>query len=417
MLECQVAQAEAALSMLADGADLPTSADTGMPSLDEHVTMVQTYVELECADDGTQTQRRTLERQVRQHALAVADRLANLGLALEEIAERLRLKPRTLRHWEQLLRPADAPLALLGRPRADSGAEQQQEVRAHLRDVGAGLSVPRLRGAFPAMARAELDRLAKDYRVQWRAEHRRTLCVLHWLRPGAVWAMDFAAAPALIDGLYPYLLAVRDLASGKHLLWQPVLSESAATVSAALVPLFLAYGAPWVLKSDNGPAFRAVATKELLARWGVCALFSPPHTPSYNGGIEAAIGSLKTRTQRLAEQAGHPEFWTSEVVQAARQEANLAQPRRLKGTTPDAVWEARAPLSGERRAYFRSAVERYQAQGWDMRGGKPADRSHWDEAAVDRVALRRALVAHDLLLFTRRSIPARIERPKVAMKG
>jgi transposase InsO family protein len=381
------------------------------------MTIVQTYVELERAGGGTQTQRRTLESQVRQHALAVAACLARLGLGLEEIAQRLRLKPRTLRHWEKMLRPPDAPLAVLGRPRADSGPEQQQEVRDHLRDVGAGVSVSRLRAEFPDMARTELDRLTKDYRTQWHAEHRRTLRVLHWLRPGAVWAMDFAEAPSLIDGIYPYLLAVRDLASGKHLLWRPVVSESAATVSAELVPLFLAYGTPWVLKSDNGSAFRAVETKELLARWSVLALFSPPHTPSYNGGIEAAIGSLKTRTQRLASQAGHPHIWTSELVEAARHQANLAHPRRLKGTTPDAVWDARARLIGERRALFRTAVQRYQGEGWDIRGGKPAEPSHWDEAAVDRVALRRALVAHDLLLFTRRSIPARIERPKVAMKG
>jgi transposase InsO family protein len=417
VLDCQVAQAEAALTVPADGADLPTSADTDMPSPDEPMIIVQTYLELERAGGGTRSQRRTLERQVRQHALAVADRLASLGLGLEEIAKRLRLKPRTLRHWEQMLRPANAPLALLGRPRVDSGPEQQQEVRDHLRDVGAGVSVPALRAEFPDMARAELDRLAKDYRTQWCAEHRRTLRVLHWLRPGAVWAMDFAAAPSLINGIYPHLLAVRDLASGKHLLWRPVRSESAATVSAELLPLFLAYGTPWVLKSDNGPAFRAVETKEHLAQWGVFALFSPPHTPSYNGGIEAAIGSLKARTQRLADQAGHPHLWTSELVERARHQANLDRPRRLKGTTPDAVWDARAPLTGERRALFRNTVERYQAEGWDKRSGEPADRSHWDEAAVDRVALRRALVAHDLLLFTRRSIPARIERPKVAMKG
>jgi hypothetical protein len=194
VLECQVAQAEAALTVPADGAGQPTSVETDMPTADKLMTIVQTHVELERAGGGTQTQRRTLERQVRQHALAVADRLAHLGLGLEAIAQRLHLKPRTLRHWEQLLRPADVPLALLGRPCADSGPEQQQEVRDHLRDVGAGVSVPTLRAEFPAMARAELDRLVKDYRAQWRAEHRRTLRVLHWLRPGAVWAMDFAGS-------------------------------------------------------------------------------------------------------------------------------------------------------------------------------------------------------------------------------
>jgi transposase InsO family protein len=400
----------------ADGADLPGNAQP-TPSLDEAMTIVQTCVELERAGGGTAEQRRALERQVRQHALEVADRLVGLGCGVDEIARRLRLRPRTLRHWEHMLRATETPLALLGRPRSDAASEQQQAVHAHLAHVGAGLSVPALRVQFPELARAALDRIAKEYRAQWRAAHRRTLRVLHWLRPGTVWAMDFARAPFLIDGIYPYLLAVRDLASGKHLLWRPVHGESAAVVRAQLVPLFLAYGTPWVLKSDNGPAFRADETKRLLHQWGVCTLFSPAHTPSYNGGIEAAIGSLKTRTQRLAGRAGHADLWTSAVVEAARQAANTARPRRLKGVTPDDVWDARAPLMAERRWLFGAAVARYQAEGWDERGGKPTDPSHWDESAVDRVALRRALVAHDLLLFTRRSFPARIERPKVAMKG
>jgi transposase InsO family protein len=401
----------------ADGADLLTSTTDLAPSLDEVMTIVQTHVELERAGGGTPVQRRELERRVRQHTLDVVDRLAGLGHGHEEIARRLRLKPRTLRHWEQMLRQPDTPPALLGRPRAESEPEQQQAVLDRLRDMGPGLSVPALRVQFPEMARAELDELVKCYRTLWRAQNPRVLRRLHWLRPGAAWAMDFAQAPFLIDGIYPYLLAVRDLASGKVLLWRPVLSESAEVVRAELVPLFLAFGTPWVLKSDNGPAFLADATKQLLRHWQVFGLFSPARTPSYNGGIEATIGSLKTRTQRLADQAGHPLLWTSAVTKAARHEANGSHPRRLKGATPDAVWDARTPLMAESRESFGAAVKRYQLEGWEKRGGIPADPSHWDESAVDRVALRRALVGHDLLLFTRRSIPARIERPKVAMNG
>jgi hypothetical protein len=44
--------------------------------------------------------------------------------------------------------------------------------------------------------------------------------VLHWTRPGAVWAIDFAEPPLPIEGSYSRLLAVRDLASG----YQPSLS-------------------------------------------------------------------------------------------------------------------------------------------------------------------------------------------------
>jgi len=381
------------------------------------MNIVQTFVEQQRVG-GPQRQGRALQRQVRQRALEVTDRLAEAGVGLEEAAQRLGVTARTLRHWEQHLRQPGAAVALLGRPRADAGSDQQQAVLAHLQTVGAGVSVPALRGQFPDLARAELDELAKCYRALWQAQHARDLHVLHWLRPGASWAMDFAHAPVLSDGIYPYLLAVRDLASGQQLLWQPVRDTTSAVVRAALLPLFLAYGAPWVLKSDNGPAFRADATKRFLTRWEVFAVFSPPHMPSYNGSIEAAIGSLKTRTQRLAAQAGHPEVWTSAVVEAARREANQSHPRRLHGATPDEVWDARRRLTAEERTAFRARAQRYQAEGREQQGLLPEDElSHWTQAAVDRVALRRALLAHDLLLFTRRSIPAPIERPKAASKG
>jgi transposase InsO family protein len=379
------------------------------------MNIVQALVEQQRGGGSQQRPRRALERQVRQRALAFADRLADVGLGLDEAAQRLGVSARTLRHWDQLLRQPVAPVALLGRPRADSGSEQQQAVFAHLQTVGPGVSVPALRLQFPGLARAELDRLVKGYRTQWRAQHARELHVLHWQRPGTVWAMDFADAPALIDGIYPYLLAVRDLASGQQLLWQPVRATTAAVVRAALLPLFLAYGAPWVVKSDNGPAFRADLTKRFLHRWEVFALFSPPQTPAYNGSIEAAIGSLKTRTQRLA---GPAELWTSALVEAARQEANQAYPRRLHGATPDEVWDTRQRFTADDRAAFRARVQRYQTEARTKQGLLPEDEvSHWTQAAIDRVALRRALVAHDLLLFTRRSIPAPIKRPKAANKG
>jgi transposase InsO family protein len=398
------------LSVPADGADLPAISsknETAEPLVD-HMNIMQAHAKQQHVG-GLQAERRALERQVRLRALELVDRLAEVGIGLEEAAVRLGIGARTMRHWDLMLRRRDDAVAVLGRPRADSGAAQQQAVLDHLQTNGAGVSVPALRVQFPDMARAELDRLVKGYRDQWRAENRRSLHVLHWQRPGTVWAMDFAEAPSLIDGIYPYLLAVRDLASGKQLLWRPVMAESAKVVLAELEPLFMAYGAPWVLKSDNGPAFRADITKRFLARWEVFALFSPPHTPSYNGAIEAAIGSLKTRTQQLATLAGHPELWTSTVVEAARQQANeRARPRRLHGLAPDEVWDSRRRLTAEERADFRTCVYDYQGEG---------QRDHWSQSAIDRVAITRACVTHDLLLFRRRSLPAPIKQLKAANKG
>jgi hypothetical protein len=74
-------------------------------------------------------------------------------------------------------------------------------------------------------------------------------------------------------------------------------------------------------------------------------------------------------------------------------------------------------LSQQQRDQFGATVQRLQD---DTRAEKclplVGELSRTDQAAVDRVAIRRALVAHDLLVFRRKSIPAPIERPRVTFE-
>jgi transposase InsO family protein len=385
---------------------------------EEHLGMVRAILD-NAVDEVGQPAQRALEHRTRRRAVAVASALAELGYDRVEAARRLGLADRTLRQWEYDLDAEPTSIPAFGRPQADAGAEQQQAVVGLLNQRGPGLSVATLREHFPAIARNELTDLLHCYRQVWRSQHRRAPHVLRWLRPGTVWAMDFAEAPHPIDDRFDYLLAVRDLASGRQLLWRPIDADNAAVVIRELTPLFMSHGAPWVMKTDNGPAYIADTLARFLGRWQVLPLFSPPYTPSYNGSIEAAIGSLKTRSERLAANLGHPGLWTSAVVEAARQEANTtARPRRLHGATPDDVWLQRRPLSEVERAQFRATVCRLRDE---VRVEKcmpllgELDRT--EQASVDRIAIRRALVAHDLLLFRRKSIPAPIERPKVTSEA
>ena len=182
--------------------------------------------------------------------------------------------------------------------------------------------------------------------------------------------------------------------------------------------LFTRHGPPLPLNTDNGSAFCADELRWYLQRCGVGQLFSPPRLPAYNGSIEASIGSLKKRTQRQSERAGHPGLWTGRAVEAALQEANTtARPRRLGGRTPQQVWQARRPLTPEDRETFQVTVDQFRRDERALRGLVEESSSRTEQAAVDRVAYRRALVAHELLLFRRRSIPAQIKRPKAASKG
>src|SRR5262249_50599287 len=156
----------------------------------------------------------------------------------------------------------------------------------------------------PAMSRAELRDLLVRYRRVWRRRNRVPLRVLSWPVVGSVWAIDFTGPRPAIEGRYPYLLAVRDLASGSQLLWRPVAAATAAAAGEALASLFAEPGAPLVVKCDNGSPFTSAAVEELLGAHGVVALYSPPYWPRYKGSVEAGINSLKSRTEGWASRAG-----------------------------------------------------------------------------------------------------------------
>jgi transposase InsO family protein len=332
------------------------------------------------------------------------------GLSLPQTANLLHLSPRTLRDWRADFRIAIPRLQLLGRPTLRSSLDDRTAVLDVLKELGPAASVATLRDCFPYMPRAELEDLVMRYRRVWRKRNQHAPYCLHWQVPGAVWAMDFSEAPRPIDGVYPYLLAVRDLASHQQLLWLPVFDRTAITVIDSLWPLFHTHGVPLVLKTDNGPAFIADATQDFLFSLGVNLLFSPPHTPWYNGSIEAGIGSLKTRTERHAGKDGHPGYWTCDDVAAAQIEANAtARPQGETGPTPDELWQTRRPITPEERRLFQETVHRRRDEL-----GHQGEMSSKEERRMQREAIRRALVEHGILLFSRRRIPLPIRSQQTA---
>jgi transposase InsO family protein len=363
---------------------------------------------------GQQPQRRR-EQALRSRIVTLSLGLEEMGYPLAERAQRLRLSARTLRQWEYDGRwPRLQPL-LLGRPVQRAPVAQRNAVIELLNTFGPATGLPTLRDCFPDLLPAELQDLLRRYRRVWRRRHHQAMRILHWQIPGAVWAIDFTEAPAPIDGLYPYLLAVRDLASGCQLLWQPLREPNAQATLDALSMLFACQGAPLVLKSDNGSTFTAEVTRALLHRAGVVMLFSPPYWPRYNGGAEAGIGSLKTRTAYHAARHDRPVQWTCDDVAAAQAEANAtARPQGPTGPSPEQCWASRRPLTATERTLFQEAVNRHRA---NVRIQQPSPFegvwSDQEERAMDRQAIQRALVEHHYLLFSRRCIPLPFRRNKV----
>lgn len=358
--------------------------------------------------------RREREAQVRRHAVAVAADIAAVGYTQTQIADLLRITARTLRQWRHDVQLPTTSVRFAGRPAARSTPAQRNQVIDYLDLYGPGLGLPPLRDAFPVMTRAELDDLLTRYRRVWRKCHLQPLHVLTWTTPGTVWAMDFAEAPSVIDGIGKYLLAVRDLASGRQLLWRPLRQPTALATAEALAPLFAIHGPPLVMKNDNGAPFTAPPVAARLHDFGVTQLFSPPYTPSYNGSIEAGIGSLKARTDAHAARHGRPGAWTCDDVAAARLEANAyARPRGAHGSTPDQSWAMRPSIARELRLSFHHAVEDHRCTT-RTELQLPPD-GPWSEAqhrAVDRAAIRQALVGLGVLTFSRRSIPPPLRRRK-----
>jgi transposase InsO family protein len=350
-----------------------------------------------------QREQRQTERAARLAAAQLARQLADGGGRWSRVAGWLHISERTLRRWrrgEVLARP-------LGRPVLRSSREVRGAVLAALDEHGPGVGVPTLRACFPGMSRAELADLLTRYRRVWRARNRVPLRVLTWSVVGSVWAVDFTGPRPAVDGRYPYLLAVRDLASGRQVLWQPVAAATAEVARDALAALFAEHGPPLVLKCDNGSPFTAAAAGELLAAHGVLPLHSPPHWPRYNGAVEAGIGALKDRTAARAARAGRAGAWAWDDAAGACAEANaLSRPRGASGPSPDELWSVRRPITAAERAAFRASVEalRNVAQtGATPCAGGAAD--VMSERAMARDAIRLALERCGYLHYRRRTIP------------
>jgi Spy/CpxP family protein refolding chaperone len=353
-----------------------------------------------------QQPRRQAEHQARHEVLDFRNRTARLGITCPDAARRLGIAPRTLRHWQQRSREGQLKPYPRGRPARRSPRWLRNQVVQLLCLTGPSVGTPTLEATFSTMPRSELKDILRRFRRVWQYQNQRLIHRLRWHHPGTVWAVDHVQPDQPIDGVYPYALSVRDLASHYQLAWQPVPDVGAETTIAVLASLFWKHGPPLVLKSDNGSAFIARDTGQLLATWGILHLRNPRMTPQYNGSCEAANGSQKKVTEDQAALAAHPGRWTSYDLQQARMIRNrLGRPWGHRGPTPEQVWQSRLPITSTQRSQLNTAVQRYR-QEERTRRGIPDEAALGDaaQASVDRVAISRALKKHGYLSVTRRLV-------------
>ena len=151
---------------------------------------------------------------------------------------------------------------------------------------------------------------------------------------------------------------VRDQATGYSLAWTATENETSVPVLRILRELFAKYGAPLVIKCDNGSAFINEEMKAFLQEMGVHQHFSPPRKPSYNGGVERGNGIQGAATRHEAKRNGRDGYWMTDDLNAARERVNAT--RRTKGTIPSEEWEARRPIEETTRQAFQATFAEEQ---------------------------------------------------------
>lgn len=192
---------------------------------------------------------------------------------------------------------------------------------------GVGIFYQRYRGAISRRdLQQEVERAHREVKTAQRSELKR----IEWKYPGTAWAID--ATEVKIHDRKVILYATIDMASRYRLNHLMSNETSALEVATHLTSLFIEHGAPLFLKRDNGSVFKNEIVDELLAKYGVIALNSPPHYPRYNGSIEKSIRDFKDVFRDQLEQTVHGLNHRSRRCLKGRTACDVYHDDRLKRT-------------------------------------------------------------------------------------
>jgi hypothetical protein len=211
------------------------------------------------------------------------------GWSLRRVTQAMGLARSSVLRWTRHLRQGHEAIRSPGRKAMLDNPAALDKAIAKLHH-----GVHRSRGA-PALwrlwqegiSRRDFDRRVRNHRLQQQRQQRDSLRHIVWLQAGAVWAMD----PAQYGHLRWNL--VGDLASRFRFDLMVAWELPACRIVMQLRSLFDRYGAPLVLKRDNGSNLVHAMVDGLFDEYGVLALTSPPYYPRYNGAIEYAQYEIK----------------------------------------------------------------------------------------------------------------------------
>jgi transposase InsO family protein len=201
-------------------------------------------------------------------------------------------------------------------------ADQPQASRAHL--ASEGLKVAKKQ---PKRGRLWLN---DGSCVRLRPTHR-----------NHVWSYDFVM-DRTHDGRPIKILTLIDEYSRHCLALEVDRSIKSDDVLHTLSNLFLIYGIPENIRSDNGPEFTAKAVRRWLGRIGVKTAFIEPGSPRENGYNESFNGKL--RDELLNGEIFYNIKEAKVVIENWRKQYNTVRPHSSLGYRPPAP-EAIQPLT------------------------------------------------------------------------
>ncbi|XP_037772660.1 KRAB-A domain-containing protein 2-like [Penaeus monodon] len=105
--------------------------------------------------------------------------------------------------------------------------------------------------------------------------------------------MDLIDMQSMAQGSYKWIMVYQDHLT-KFCVLHPLSSKRAAEVVHHLTDIFLLFGAPYILQSDNGSEFTAEVISELKIIWPKLVLVHGKlRHPQSQGSVERANGDIK----------------------------------------------------------------------------------------------------------------------------
>jgi putative transposase len=193
------------------------------------------------------------------------------------------------RHQPQVLQDEDALTAAIVALARRFGRYGYRKITGLLRMAGWEVNAKRVQRIWRAEGLKVPAKQPKRGRL-WLADGS---CIrLRPERRNHVWAYDFVSKQTH-DGRKLRILTVIDEYTRECLAIRVARRFTSNDVLYTLSELFLEYGVPEHIRSDNGPEFVAKVVRAWLADLGVTTLFIEPASPWENGFIESFNGTLR----------------------------------------------------------------------------------------------------------------------------